>query len=431
MKILTNFLIFMFGLHLYKFDVETDLTEQLKELMPTLINAKAFFDKGEDSFKSTTENVDAIKELKEQFKNIDGSITKLDKGIFTLGKKAIQVQPTGMTKEQKIDFAKFFISVGKAGKGMNGDVITDIKSITAKYMGDDAAEKALNIGTGSAGGFLVPEPFFAEIFNVAQQASIYLQRARRTPITIGNKLLDISLATDVSVFFTDEAASITESNPVFAQDDVSLKKLAAFSKWSNELAEDEEVGLVDFIASRFGGDMGAKIDLEGFDGDGTNFTGILQKSGVNTVTMPTGKTSFGDITEQFLSDMIAQLTGSLLPGAAFYMHRTIFNVIRKLTDSQGAPIYAPASAEQPSTIYGFPFVLVDQMPALSASAVSTNFVVFGNLQNASWGDKGEMTVKVTDIPEILTDQTIMVVRRRIATNVSLPAGFSVLKTAAS
>jgi len=40
MNILQNFLIFILGLNFYKYETEQDLTEQLKAVLPNLINAK-------------------------------------------------------------------------------------------------------------------------------------------------------------------------------------------------------------------------------------------------------------------------------------------------------------------------------------------------------------------------------------------------------
>ena len=150
------------------------------------------------------------------------------------------------------------------------------------------------------------------------------------------------------------------------------------------------------------------------------------------MTMATGS-SFSSITHLNLSDMIAQIQASVIAGAKFYMHRTIFNHIRKLEDDNGMPIYWPPQGTNPATIYGYPVELVEKMPANSASEASTPFVIFGNLRNYQIGTKGDMSVVVTGEGKTLTiaDKKIIAVRRRLAMDMGLAGAFSVLSTGAA
>ena len=71
------------------------------------------------------------------------------------------------------------------------------------------------------------------------------------------------------------------------------------------------------------------------------------------------------------------------------------------------------------------------MPALTSSAVLTKFVIFGNLKKFVLGTKGEMTMIADKSLKLLTDQTVVVCRKRIAMVTAQPDAFAILRTSSS
>jgi HK97 family phage major capsid protein len=69
------------------------------------------------------------------------------------------------------------------------------------------------------------------------------------------------------------------------------------------------------------------------------------------------------------------------------------------------------------------------MPSSSDTAVNTPFMFFGNLKNYCVGLKRDLQLKISDIPLILNDESIVVMTYRHALGAALPAGFVVIKTA--
>lgn len=127
-------------------DTEKKLFEQLKEIMPFLINAKDFIDKSKPE-------VEGIKDLKAQIDAFGGNLTDMQSKVVELGKRKIHVQPSGMNAEQKMDFAKFFVHAYKMQKsGMANEtsrqIVTDLQE---KY-----GQKSLTEGTDADGGYTVP-----------------------------------------------------------------------------------------------------------------------------------------------------------------------------------------------------------------------------------------------------------------------------------
>jgi len=395
------------------------LCEQLKGLLPQIVDFKDVLGKA----KVTEEDV---KKVKEQLAGIDGNLTKLSKDVIDIGKRRIQVQPLALDPEAKMDFAKFFVLTNQMYRRPTEAVGNEIKAIQSKY------SVKMNEGTDADGGYLVPEPFSAEIWRIAEQASVALTEARISPLTRGYKLPVSSISTGVTVAWTNEATPFPQSDPKIAKVVVNAEKLAGYTQFTNELLEDEEVGLPDLIATMYGEAMGAEIDNQAFNGSGSPFTGILKTSGVNLVTLGAG-TSFASFTDTNLSSMISQIKESVLSGSKFYMHRTVFHYVRTLKDFLGHPLYWPAYGTEPGTIYGYPYRIVEKMPAASATAANTPFMLFGNMKNYIVGTRGTMELVLTGEGKTLTiaDEKILAVRRRVAMIAGLPAAFAVMKTGAA
>jgi len=68
-------------------------------------------------------------------------------------------------------------------------------------------------------------------------------------------------------------------------------------------------------------------DAQFFDGSGSPWTGILRNASVNLQDMTAGD-HVADLTADDLLDMIDKTPAGALPGAKFYMHRSILSVIR-------------------------------------------------------------------------------------------------------
>lgn len=397
-----------------------EVSEQLKEILPALIGAKTILGDAAEDHK-------LVKDLAAQIQNLQASVIDMGKNVVELGKKKIYVKGTGMSDEAKLDFAKWIIACYKHQKSPSSDSQKTLKEMVDKYRIE--GKTALQEGTDAAGGYLVPDMFRDQIWRTVEQASVVMRLGTKVPLTPGYKLPIISLSSGVTVDWVDEEGTITESDPVFAKNTVNAKKLAAYSKISNELLEDEEVGLADLLIQLFGEAVGTKIDNVGLQANGPVFMGVLRTSGVNLVTMTGGLGKFSEITADYLSDAISLIKAPNLAGAKFFMHRTILNHIRKLKDTTNNYIWAPPVQGEPGTIWGYPYEVCEQMPSNSDSAVNTPFIFFGNMKNYLIGTKGEMTIKISDIPNVLTDQTIVVIRKRIAMAAGLPEAFAVIKTA--
>ena len=306
---------------------------------------------------------------------------------------------------------------------------------------DVATLKVLSGSSGATGGYLVPTELMKEIVGLAREKSIVLPRARHIPMK-SNTINIPARGTAPNVYWVDEGAQITLDTALnFGQKTLNAKKLAAIVAVTDELLADNIVDLVDYINAEVAEQFALEFDNQALTGTGSPITGILGDSNVNTVTMDTGNTKFSDMTADDLSDLIDALQSVALPGASFILHRTILGHVRTLKDNNGNYIWAPPAGNQPATIWSYPYLLSDKMPALSDSDAGKAFVIFGNLKYFFVGDKGEMRADVSTEASVTSggtltsayeyDWTLLRFIWRIGGIVGVPAAFSILKTAAS
>jgi HK97 family phage major capsid protein len=196
--------------------------------------------------------------------------------------------------------------------------------------------KALEEGTGSAGGFAVPTDFARDVYAIATGASVMLPIATRINMQT-NVVNLVSLTQDWTLVWLAEADSITEGEPVFARPILTAKKVASRFNLSNELLRDNQIDLLQKAADRWLGKFGREIDRVIFMGDTTASpdepaNGILVDSGVSAVTLPSGATGFDSMSPDHLLDLIDAVDPRDAEEGRFYMHPSVLNQIRRTKD---------------------------------------------------------------------------------------------------
>ncbi len=310
--------------------------------------------------------------------------------------------------------------------------------------------KAMNETTGSAGAFLVPEEFTAEVYRVVEDFGLVAKMATKFPMGSDTRNVP-TVASSVSGSYPGEATAGTPSQPVLAQVQLLAKTWVGLTPMSNELLADANVSVVDLLVTLFAEAIAGELDSQALAGTGSPFTGILGNTSVNVVTMATGQSTFSSLTLADLRDLQTQVTPFSLQGAGYIMHRSVWGVVQKLRtggtnsgDFFGAstnPVIVGTAQGFPTAtagfLWGYPVYLSDKMPAVSATAISTKYVIFGNLKHVFVGDRAPLAVSVSQegvingVSLFETNQSAVRVVARHAVAVGLPTAFAVLKTSAS
>lgn len=321
------------------------------------------------------------------------------KALFSRESKKISKEVTqNVTDKVKDYLSKFSEQMEKKAGAYNPEVQEKRKEISnrlremtkALFRGDEASLKEMTSdATGSPyAGYTVDSELSAEIRHLITEYGVARREMTVLPLS-KDSYKGNTLATDISVYWVDEAGSIKSSEAVLGQSELTLKKLAVIATLTSELLEDTEIDFISFLGSRVAEGFAQAEDEAYFKGDGTStygsFTGLLENSSVNEVTM-TG-TTFASMDAEDLLDMIDATPSGALANAKFYMHRKIMSIIRKIradavsaSDGKGAYLYQAPSDGGPATVWGYPTVLVEAMP--STTAADTSFVLFGDLRKA-------------------------------------------------
>lgn len=334
--------------------------------------------------------------------------------------------------------------------GQKEKMASFIKAVFEKDMASLGAFKALSEGTGSAGGFVVPEEFAAEVNRVVEDFGLVPKLARIFPMK-SDTLNVPRLSATVTVTYPGENTSGTASQPTFEQVVLSSKSCVGITPMSNELLADANISVVDLLVELFAEAIAGMMDQQGLAGTGSPFTGILTDSGVTIVTPANGvgaSTFTGAATPDYARTLISNVKPWALQGACFIMHRTVWGLMQTTKASTGGEYFTSAAnpvlinsgaqgfpTAMAGTLWGYPVYLSDKMP--SSTAVSTKFIIFGNLKNLYVGQRAEMAVAISQDATVGSDNlfaanmsAVRVVSRH-AIAVGLPTAFSVLRTAAS
>jgi len=419
-------------------DKQEEVTAEVEEALSLPEDAEA---KDENKEDEKDENEDELE------KNVNDLVSKkLDKAVSALTEKAEKEFKDFLASQKDSREKKAGIynkDVKKSREQVNKEVTSFLKAV----MKNDvfALQKDLSTGVDASGGYLLQNEFVAEIQHLVTEYGV--ARREFTTFRMSTKTLDLNaLATDPVVSWEDEMAATLSTDFTIDRDSLTPKKLKAIVPMSEELFEDSEIDIASYLAKRIAEKLAQAEDDAFFNGDGSSaygsFTGLLNNTSVNTVTM--AQTGYSNIDADDLLDMQDSTPQGAHANGKYYMHRSIFNFVRKLKDADGNYIYQRPADGQPATIWDKPYELVEVMPAKTATAADSAFVLFGDLKKACvLGIRKDMTVSrstdatikstdtVTDLNLFQRDMVAMKFLERIGFVVILPTAVTRLKTAPS
>ena len=342
---------------------------------------------------------------------------------------------TGLTEEVKLEFAK------------------GVKAIAfGQHM---KANEALIEDQDNRGGYLVSTEVAAAIQRIAASVGLIMNQAQKWTMTTDE--LDIPAYT--GAFLEGEYLGVdaagSDTALTFDQAKLITKTWQLSFVVAKALLSDASVNLADWLLALGGESLANMIDKQGFNGTSNPFLGILNEpaANTNTFTLATGKTGVAEyLVIDDSSEAIGNLEESVLNGAAFYMHRTVWASLRAqkgtneyilpyagaMSNNVLAQFPAGGGIRPAGEILGYPVFTTRHLPTLTAgSAVSTKVIIFGNLKAFAYGDKGAMEVEEfrsgsfggKEIAK--AQQRGLVYAHRHALVNTLPKAFVIIKTAAS
>lgn len=244
---------------------------------------------------------------------------------------------------------------------------------------------ALQVGTNSEGGYIVPQEFETTLLEALQDIN-EIRRYCNVIQTGSDRNIPVESSMGAAAWTAEEAA-FTESDPAFGRVTLSAYKAATIIKVSEELLQDAFFDVSGYLARNFGKRFGLLEEAAFVNGDGSGKpTGIVQGSSL-------GVTAAGAaaITADELLDLYHALSRPYRAGAVWMMKDSTAKLIRKLKDGNNQYLWQPGlQAGQPDTLLGRPVVVSDAMPAATTGNKS---VIFGDLSYYTVADRAGVAVQ--------------------------------------
>ena len=235
-----------------------------------------------------------------------------------------------------------------------------------------AVTNALQIGTDSEGGYLVPDEYERTLVEALEEENIFRQMAKVIKTSSGDRKIPV-VASKGTASWIDEEGAFPESDDSFGQVSIGAYKLGTMIKVSEELLNDSVFDLPSYISREFARRIGAKEEEAFFTGDGKGKPlGVLAATG----GAETGVTaaSATAVTADELMDLYYSLKSPYRKKSVWVLNDSTIKAIRKLKDSTEQYLWQPSlTAGAPDTILGRPVRTSAYMPAIAAGAKTIAF----------------------------------------------------------
>jgi len=286
-----------------------------------------------------------------------------------------------------------------------------------------SVQNALQIGTDSEGGFLVPDEYEKQLIQALEEANVLRNLCHVITTSYGDRKIPV-VASHGSAAWMDEEAAFTESDDAFTQVTLSAYKLGTMLKVSDELLNDSYFDLEAYIASEFARRIGAAEEEAFLTGDASSKpTGLLHATGGASLGVTAASTTA--ITLDEVMDLYHSLKTSYRKNAVFLVNDATIKKIRKLKDGQGQYLWQPSlKAGTPDTILNRPVITSQYMPTAEAGAKT---ILFGDFNYYWIADRQGRTFKRLNELYAANGQVGFLASQRLDAKLILPEAIKVLQ----
>ena len=285
-----------------------------------------------------------------------------------------------------------------------------------------AVTNALQVGTDSEGGYLVPDEYERTLVEALEEENIFRQMAKVIKTSSGDRKIPV-VASKGTASWIDEEGAYPESDDSFGQVSIGAYKLGTMIKVSEELLNDSVFDLQSYISREFARRIGAKEEEAFFTGDGKGKPlGVLAATG----GAETGVTaaSATAVTADELMDLYYSLKSPYRKKSVWVLNDSTIKAIRKLKDNQGQYLWQPSlTAGTPDLLLGKPVRTSAYMPAIAADAKT---IAFGDFSYYWIADRQGRSFKRLNELYAATGQVGFLASQRVDGKLILPEAIKVL-----
>lgn len=265
----------------------------------------------------------------------------------------------------------------------------------------ETAKRALSVGVDTAGGYLVPAQYMAQLVEL-QRAKAVCERMGATVMSglTGSPVEIPKQSGGATLYWVGENADITESDQTYAQIKLTPHKAGALTKMSNRTIALTNPAMEGIVRADLAKVLALGIDLAALRGSGTSNQplGIANTAGINTVAIGAAG---GEITYAQMVNMIGEVEddNALEGRPGWVFHSKVKRKIAKLIDGDQRPLFTwdPSVAQPSSVLIGYPWAVSTQIPTnlTKTSGTSLSEIYFGNWEELIIGQWGSLILSAS------------------------------------
>ena len=384
---------------------------------------------------------DAAKQFLDAKRGADGMLSeedtatydKMEQDVMNLGKEIERLERQAAI-DAELSKATSTPLTGKPGAKMGKDETEKTGRASDEYKGSfwnamrvkapmPSVLNALQEGTDSEGGYLVPDEFERTLVEALEEENVFRTLAHVIKTSSGDRKIPV-VASKGTASWVDEEGAYTESDDAFSQVSIGAYKLGTMIKVSEELLADSVFDLEAYISKEFARRIGAREEESFFNGDGKGKPlGILAaKDGAEVGVTAASATA---ITADEVIDLFYSLKTPYRKNAVWVLNDATVKQIRKLKDSTGQYLWQPSLvAGTPDTILGRPVKTSAFMPTAAAGAKT---IAFGDFKYYWIADRQGRTFKKLSELYAANGQVGFMGTQRVDGKLILPEAIKVLQ----
>ena len=384
---------------------------------------------------------DAAKQFLDAKRGADGMLSeedtatydKMEQDVMNLGKEIERLERQAAI-DAELSKATSTPLTGKPGAKMGKDEVEKTGRASDEYKGSfwnamrvkapmPSVLNALQEGTDSEGGYLVPDEFERTLVDALEEENVFRTLAHVIKTSSGDRKIPV-VASKGTASWVDEEGAYTESDDAFSQVSIGAYKLGTMIKVSEELLADSVFDLEAYISKEFARRIGAREEESFFNGDGKGKPlGILAAAGGAEVGVTAASATA--ITADEVIDLFYSLKAPYRKNAVWLLNDATVKQIRKLKDTTGQYLWQPSLvAGTPDTILGRPVKTSAFMPTAAAGAKT---IAFGDFKYYWIADRQGRTFKKLSELYAANGQVGFMGTQRVDGKLILPEAIKVLQ----
>jgi HK97 family phage major capsid protein len=293
---------------------------------------------------------------------------------------------------------------GGGGGSMNESERKALDSAVRALLAGDQAKaneffveaKAMSVGTGPDGGYVVATQFSTELMKIMAEISPMSRLARTIELERGISFEEVIDKEQAQATWVGETQSRDDTTtPGLGAFQVVCHELQAMPKATQTLIDSASIDVLGWLQGKVAEAFGTTESAAFHSGDGVSkprgfltYTtaatadsartwGQLQHIATGTSgAFPAASTSVNSA--DVLIDVVSALKPQYRAGATWLMNRATAGAVRKLKDADGRHVWVDSLIlGQPSVLLGYPVEISEDMPDIGAGSLS---IAFGNFQ---------------------------------------------------